>query len=150
MSLLSQCPKVCRYNANLVANGHKVMLLTTALAKANCTTAGNTAIDTLGTALTKATHQLVKSPDNSADVTGGLATNKVFTQKWYQPKESKDKTYKDKMPRWSKGDTLLYKQIKNTGKDALFACNGTGTVINLGASTLFAGAAVAFGAATLI
>merc|ERR1711890_106514 len=78
-------------NANLVANGHKVMLLTTTLAKANCTTAGNTAIDTLGTALTKATHQLVKSPDNSADVTGGLATNKVFTQKWYQPKESKDK-----------------------------------------------------------
>ena len=79
-----------------------------------------------------------------------MASGKVYTQKWYQPKESKDKKYKDKLARISKGETLKYIQYKSTGKTNMFACNGTGTVIDKGASALVAGAAVAFGAATLI
>merc|ERR1712194_720314 len=64
----------------------------------------------------------------------------------YQPKETSDKVYAG-IPRFSKGDLLVYKGLGTSTGIASIAC-GTGKAL-LGASSLIAGAAVAFGAATL-
>merc|ERR1712093_544901 len=102
--------------------------------------AGAAGMWTIGTKLTEGTEYLVLDPTAAAKIAAGFAKGsgktKSFTASWYQPKETKDKKYKDKLARFSKGD-----KVKD-GKDVAEACS-TGTALK-GASALVAGAAVAF------
>jgi hypothetical protein len=73
--------------------------------------------------------------------------------KYYQPKETSDKVYAG-LPRFSKGETMKWIGLDATAGSAAglsgkanVAC-GSGKAL-LGASTLAAGAAIAFGAAAL-
>merc|ERR1711935_715184 len=77
---------------------------------------------------------------------GHVSSTAVWGWSNYQPKETSDKVYAG-IPRFSKGDLLVYKGIGTSNGIASIAC-GTGKAL-LGASSLIAGAAVAFGAATL-
>merc|ERR1712194_905338 len=77
---------------------------------------------------------------------GHVSSTAVWGWSNYQPKETSDKVYAG-IPRFSKGDLLVYKGLGTSTGIASIAC-GTGKAL-LGASSLIAGAAVAFGAATL-
>jgi len=110
------------------------------------------ALWSIGTKLSEGTEYLVLDPKGDAKISAGFAKGagktKNMTATWYQPKETKDKKYKDKLARFSKGDKLKYFAAKVTdGKDKAEECS-SGTALK-GASALVAGAAVAFGAATL-
>merc|ERR1711964_742518 len=108
---------------------------------------------TYGTKLDEATQYLVLDPKGDAVIAGGFtagaAASKGVTASWYQPKESKDKKYKDKLARYSKGEKMKYYSSGKvtTGIGKAEECT-SGTALK-GASALVAGAAVAFGAATL-
>ena len=69
---------------------------------------------------------------------------------YYQPKETSDKVYAG-LPRFTKGETVKYSaRTNNVAASAFFGATcATKTAALLGASNLIAGAAVAFGAATL-
>ena len=82
----------------------------------------------------------------AATAIGHATSTAVWGWSNYQPKETSDKVYAG-IPRFSKGDLLVYKGLGTSTGIASIAC-GTGKAL-LGASSLIAGAAVAFGAATL-
>merc|ERR1712194_168757 len=88
------------------------------------------------------------APCDAAAATGIGHGSSTAVWGWsnYQPKETSDKVYAG-IPRFSKGDLLVYKGLGTSTGIASIAC-GTGKAL-LGASSLIAGAAVAFGAATL-
>jgi hypothetical protein len=68
---------------------------------------------------------------------------------YYQPKETSDKVYAG-LPRFSKGESMKYVGLANVVAASAFPSVTCGTAkALLGASNLIAGAAVAFGAATL-
>ena len=78
------------------------------------------------------------------DTSGG-----TFGVKYYQPKETSDKVYVG-LPRFAKGESMKYVGLVNGLAAAAFPTVACGTAkALLGASNLIAGAAVAFGAATL-
>jgi hypothetical protein len=69
--------------------------------------------------------------------------------KYYQPKETSDKVYVG-LPRFAKGESMKYTGLAQGILAAAFPSVTCGTAkALLGASNLIAGAAVAFGAATL-
>jgi hypothetical protein len=68
---------------------------------------------------------------------------------YYQPKETSDKVYAG-LPRFSKGESMKWVGLANAVAASAFPSVTCGTAkALLGASNLIAGAAVAFGAATL-
>jgi hypothetical protein len=81
-------------------------------------------------------------------ITAGTGTA-TFGMNYYQPKETSDKVYAG-LPRFAKGESMKYiGLVSAAGVLALPSVTcGTATAL-LGASSLIAGAAVAFGAATL-
>ena len=132
-------------NAHVAANNSYTNWLKDKEVADNVAKQGAAAIWTIGTAMSLGTQGLVMTPDPTKTMTGYYATGKIFTAFWYQPKETKDKKYKDMVPRWSKAETLKYTAFQpKTGIAAPELC--TSTVLK-GATTLVAG--VAFGVAAL-
>ena len=86
----------------------------------------------------------VMAKATTADATGG-----TFGVTYYQPKETSDKVYTG-LPRFAKGESMKYVGFVNAVVASAFPTVACGTAkALLGASNLIAGAAVAFGAATL-
>ena len=133
--------------------GMKVYSLTKALYDV-----ATTVVATSGTAVTLVNWGMTLTVDCSGtdtSLTCGMATTaaigsatSVAVWGWsnYQPKETSDKVYAG-IPRFSKGDLLVYKGMATGTGIASVTC-GSGKAL-LGASSLIAGAAVAFGAAAL-
>tara|TARA_B110000285_G_scaffold220003_1_gene271277 strand:+ start:156 stop:878 length:723 start_codon:yes stop_codon:yes gene_type:complete len=122
-----------------------------------------------GTAITAAKWQMVFTGTAAACVplvaaqTGAVATSclvatypitagsgtATFGMNYYQPKETSDKVYTG-LPRFAKGESMKYIGLVSAAAATAFPSVACGTAkALLGASSLIAGAAVAFGAATL-
>lgn len=72
-----------------------------------------------------------------------------MTHSWYQPDEDSD-GYTTTMPRFSaEDDTVHFYGFLNSADGGSYVMTDCGSGILMGASTLLAGAAVAFGAAAL-
>merc|ERR1711981_259017 len=96
-----------------------------------------------------ATNGLVTVPDLAKASTAKYNASASWSIFWYQPKETKDKKYTDKLARWSAKQSMTYYAKANaTGTKIAEKCTATAVVLK-GASSLVAGAAIAFGAASL-
>ena len=72
-----------------------------------------------------------------------------MTHSWYQPDEDSD-GYTTTMPRFSaEDDTVHFYGFLNSADGGSYVMTDCGSGVLMGASTLLAGAAVAFGAAAL-
>jgi hypothetical protein len=81
-------------------------------------------------------------------ITAGTGTA-TFGMNYYQPKETSDKVYTG-LPRFSKGESMKYIGLVSNAAASAFPSVACGTAkALLGAFSLYAGAAVAFGAAAL-
>merc|ERR1712080_496874 len=91
---------------NIDKDGIYVRWLTKKQWEDNGAKKGTAAMNSIGTKLDKATQNLVLDPDAKAAITDGMkagaGNSKKFKATWYQPKESKDKKFKDKLARFSK------------------------------------------------
>jgi hypothetical protein len=79
--------------------------------------------------------------------TAAGATGSTYTSTWYQPEEESD--YTDTMPRFSAEEVLHFYGFNNAAAGGSYAMTDCGSGTLSGASSLLAGAAVAFGVTAL-
>jgi len=134
--------------AAAVGTAGSALPTTTALTVAGMNVATTNACTGTTFGTSAATCDLAASLTIMPTTTGDTAAASTFTTSWYQPNEESE--YTETMPRFSaEDDTVHFYGFNALAAGPTYALADCGSGILMGASTLLAGAAVAFGAAAL-
>ena len=135
--------------AAAVGTAGSALPTTTALTVAGMNVASTNACTGTTFGTSAATCDLAASVTIMPTTTGATAAASTFTTSWYQPNEDSE-GYTTTMPRFSaEDDTVHFYGFNALAAGPTYALADCGSGILMGASTLLAGAAVAFGAAAL-